>query len=61
MSTPAGKRHGRAAALAELRLGVGSRYRADVIEALAGIVAARTDRGQRRRQVDTQAEERGAA
>ena len=61
MSTPAGKRHGRAAALAELRSGVGSRYRADVIETLARIVAARTDRGQRRRQVDAQAEERGAA
>ncbi|MDP9468055.1 MAG: GAF domain-containing protein [Chloroflexota bacterium] len=61
MATPAGKRRGRAAALADLRSAVGKRYRAEVVEALATVVAARQDRGQRRRRVDMAARERGAA
>ena len=61
MATPAGKRRGRAAAVAELRAEVGRRYRGDVVEALATVVAARRDRGHRRRSVDHQADERGAA
>ena len=60
MSTPAGKRRGRAAALASLRGLVGTRYRADVIDALAAVVSARSDRGDRRRQVDA-TKVRGAA
>ena len=61
MATPAGKRHGRAAALADLRAEVPKRYRGDVVEALATVVAARRDRGHRRRRVDHPARERGAA
>ncbi len=61
MATPAGKRRGRTAALAELQAQVGKRYRSEVVEALATVVAARRDRGQRRRQVDRPASERGAA
>jgi hypothetical protein len=61
MGTPAGKRRGRAAALADLRGQVGKRYRSDVVEALATVVAVRHDRGQRRRRVDRAARERGAA
>ncbi len=61
MASPAGKRRGRAAALAHLRAQVGKRYRRDVVEALATVVAARRDRGQRRRRVDQAARERGAA
>ncbi|MGZ8563410.1 MAG: diguanylate cyclase domain-containing protein, partial [Candidatus Limnocylindria bacterium] len=61
MATPAGKRRGRTAALAELRAQVGKRYRSEVVEALATVVAARRDRGQRRRRVDHPASERGAA
>jgi diguanylate cyclase (GGDEF)-like protein/excisionase family DNA binding protein len=61
MGTPAGKRRGRAAALAELRGAVGKRYRANVVEALATVVAAHRDRGHRRRRVDTAAQARGAA
>ena len=56
-----GKRRGRAAALAALRSAVGTRYRAEVVEALATVVAARTDGGQQRRRSDRQARERGAA
>jgi diguanylate cyclase (GGDEF)-like protein/excisionase family DNA binding protein len=56
-----GKRRGRAAALAALRSAVGTRYRAEVVEALATVVAARTDGGQQRRRSDQQARERGAA
>jgi diguanylate cyclase (GGDEF)-like protein len=56
-----GKRRGRAAALSALRSGVGTRYRAEVVEALAAVVAARTDGGQQRRQTDRQARQRGAA
>jgi diguanylate cyclase (GGDEF)-like protein/excisionase family DNA binding protein len=56
-----GKRRGRAAALTILRAGVGARYRAEVVEALATVVAARADRGQSRRRSDAQARERGAA
>jgi diguanylate cyclase (GGDEF)-like protein len=61
LGTPAGKRRGRAAALAELRAAVGKRYRANVVEALATVVAAHRDHGHRRRQVDAEAEVRGAA
>jgi len=61
MATPAGKRRGRAAALADLRAQVGKRYRGDVVEALATVVAARRDRGHRRRSVDRAVRERGAA
>jgi diguanylate cyclase (GGDEF)-like protein len=56
-----GKRRGRAAALTTMRAAVGSRYRAEVIEALATLVSARTHRGQQRRRSDGQARERGAA
>ena len=56
-----GKRRGRAAALTALRSGVGSRYRAEVVEGLAIVVAARPDRSQRRRQGDAPAAELGAA
>jgi response regulator RpfG family c-di-GMP phosphodiesterase len=56
-----GKRRGRAAALAALRSAVGTRYRAEVVEALATVVAARTGGGQQRRRSDQQASERGAA
>ena len=56
-----GKRRGRAAALTALRSEVGTRYRAEVVEALAAVVAARTDAGQQRRQTDRQARQRGAA
>jgi len=56
-----GKRHGRAAAAAELRAGIGPRFRADVVEALATVVAARRDPGKRRRQADAPARVRGAA
>jgi diguanylate cyclase (GGDEF)-like protein/excisionase family DNA binding protein len=56
-----GKRRGRATALAALRSAVGTRYRAEVVDALATVVAARTDRGQNRRRSDRQARERGAA
>jgi response regulator RpfG family c-di-GMP phosphodiesterase len=56
-----GKRRGRAAALTALRSGVGTRYRAEVVEALAAIVAARSDAGQQRRQTDRPARQRGAA
>jgi len=50
-----------AAALTALRSEVGTRYRAEVVEALAAVVAARTDAGQQRRQTDRQARQRGAA
>jgi diguanylate cyclase (GGDEF)-like protein len=56
-----GKRRGRAAALTALRAAVGTRYRAEVVEALATVVVARTVRGQQRRQSDRRADERGAA
>jgi diguanylate cyclase (GGDEF)-like protein len=56
-----GKRRGRAAILAALRSAVGTRYRAEVVEALATVVSARTVRGQHRRRSDQQADERGAA
>jgi response regulator RpfG family c-di-GMP phosphodiesterase len=56
-----GKRRGRATALSALRAGVGTRYRAEVVEGLAVVVAARPDRSQRRRQGDAPAAELGAA
>jgi diguanylate cyclase (GGDEF)-like protein/excisionase family DNA binding protein len=56
-----GKRRGRAAALAELRAAIGSRYRAEVVEALATVVAVRHDRGHRRRKMDQPANQLGAA
>jgi hypothetical protein len=58
---PTGKRRGRAAAVAELRAGIGPRFRADVVEALATVVAARRDPGHRRRQADTPVRVQGAA
>jgi diguanylate cyclase (GGDEF)-like protein len=61
ITTPAGKARGRSAVLAELRSAVGRRYRSDVVEALAAVVAARRDPGHRRRQVDAQVRARGAA
>ncbi|MEP6807078.1 MAG: GAF domain-containing protein [Chloroflexota bacterium] len=61
MGSPAGKRRGRAAAVAELRSKVGKRYRGDVVDALATVVAARADRGQRRRRVDAPTKVHGAA
>ena len=61
MSGVDGKRRGRAAALTSLRSEVGTRYRAEVVEALAALVAARSDGGQQRRQTDRQARQRGAA
>lgn len=61
MSTSAGKRGGRAAAVAELRSGVGTRFRADVVEALAADVAANRDPGKRRRLADRPVRVRGAA
>ncbi|MEX1072174.1 MAG: diguanylate cyclase, partial [Chloroflexota bacterium] len=57
----AGRRRGRAAALAELRGNVGPRFRGDVVEALAGVVAVRLDSGKRRREADTPTRRRGAA
>ncbi len=56
-----GKRRGRAAALNALRAGIGTRYRAEVVEALATVVAARADRGQHRRRTDAPAVDSGAA
>jgi response regulator RpfG family c-di-GMP phosphodiesterase len=56
-----GKRRGRAAALTAMRAAVGTRYRAEVVEALATVVSARTHRGQQRRRSDRPARERGAA
>jgi diguanylate cyclase (GGDEF)-like protein/excisionase family DNA binding protein len=56
-----GKRHGRASALTALRAAVGTRYRSEVVEALATVVSARTDRGQQRRRSDAQVREQGAA
>ncbi len=47
-----GSRRGRAAILAELRGGVGTRYRGEVVEALAVVVSARPHRGERRRRED---------
>jgi HD-GYP domain-containing protein (c-di-GMP phosphodiesterase class II) len=61
MGSPAGKRRGRAAALADLRSHVPKRYRAEVVDALATVVAAHADRGQRRRSVDATPRVRGAA
>jgi diguanylate cyclase (GGDEF)-like protein/excisionase family DNA binding protein len=56
-----GKRYGRAAALAALRAAVGTRYRAEVVEALATVVAARAGGGQHRRKSDAEARQKGAA
>jgi diguanylate cyclase (GGDEF)-like protein len=56
-----GKRKGRSAALAAMRGAVGTRYRAEVVEALATVVEARTDRGQHRRRTDAGTRKRGAA
>jgi HD-GYP domain-containing protein (c-di-GMP phosphodiesterase class II) len=56
-----GKRKGRAATLTAMRAAIGTRYRAEVVEALATVVSARTDRGQHRRSSDTSAREQGAA
>ena len=56
-----GKRRGRAAALTALRAGIPTRYRAEVVEALATVVAARYDQGQHRRRSDVPAVESGAA
>jgi hypothetical protein len=44
-----------------MRAAVGTRYRAEVVEALATVVSARADRGQHRRMSDTPAREQGAA
>ncbi len=56
-----GKRKGRSAALAAMRAAVGTRYRAEVVEALATVVEARADRGEHRRRTDAAAGQRGAA
>ena len=56
-----GPRLGRAAAMTRLRSGVGTRYRPEVIEALAAVVAARPHHGERRRREDAARAERGAA
>ncbi|HTI29596.1 MAG TPA: GAF domain-containing protein [Methylomirabilota bacterium] len=56
-----GKPRGRSAALTALRAGIGTRYRAEVVEALATVVAARDGRGQHRRRSDAPAVESGAA
>jgi diguanylate cyclase (GGDEF)-like protein/excisionase family DNA binding protein len=61
ISSSIGKRRGRAAALAEIRSSVGSRYRAEVVEALALVVAARSNRGHNRRRSDMTAQAQGAA
>jgi len=61
LSGTTGKRRGRAAALTALQAGVGSRYRAEVVAALAAVVAARADRGHHRRRSDAPAVESGAA
>jgi len=60
LSGGTGKRRGRAAALTAMRAAVGTRYRAEAVEALATVVAARTDRGQQRRSSDARAVEQGA-
>ena len=57
----AGARRGRASVLAELRSGIGTKYRAEVVEALATVVSARPHRGQRRRREDAPRKVRGAA
>ncbi len=57
----AGARRGRAAIVAELRSGVGKRYRAEVVEALAAVVSARPHRGEQRRREDAPKRVRGAA
>ncbi len=56
-----GTRRGRAPILAELRIGVPARFRAEVVEALATVVSARPHRGQRRRSDDAPMRVRGAA
>jgi response regulator RpfG family c-di-GMP phosphodiesterase len=56
-----GRRKGRAAALAAMRAAVGTRFRAEVVEALATVVGARADRGQHRRRTDAGSRQRGAA
>ena len=61
LSGAEGKRKGRAAALAAMRAAVGTRYRGEVVEALATVVAARPARGQQRRRSDAAAREEGAA
>ena len=57
----AGARRGRAVILTELRSGIGTRYRADVVEALAAVVSARPHRGEQRRREDAPKRVRGAA
>jgi diguanylate cyclase (GGDEF)-like protein/excisionase family DNA binding protein len=61
MTAGAGRRPGRAAALAALRDGVAGPIRSDVLDALGAVVADRRDPGSRRRSDDLVAEERGAA
>ena len=56
-----GKRKGRAAALTAMRAAVGTRYRGEVVEALATVVAARPARGQHRRRGDAADQAEGAA
>jgi len=58
---PRGRQRGRAAVLATLRQAAPARYRRDVVEALATVVSARPDRGQRRRREDGAGQVRGAA
>ena len=57
----AGKRQDRRAALEQLRAVVGTRYRKDVVEALAGVVSVRPRVPKRRRREDAPAKARGAA
>jgi len=57
----AGVRKDRRAALDELRGVVGTRYRKDVVEALASVVSVKPRVPKRRRREDTRARVRGAA
>ncbi|HEX2142142.1 MAG TPA: GAF domain-containing protein [Candidatus Limnocylindria bacterium] len=61
MLTVSGQAHDRQSALEQIRAGVGSRYRREVIEALASVVAARPRRRARRRRQDEQPDIEGAA
>jgi diguanylate cyclase (GGDEF)-like protein/excisionase family DNA binding protein len=57
----AGARQDRRAALDQLRAAVGTRYRKDVVEALAAVVSVNPRVSKRRRREDAQAGARGAA
>ena len=61
MSTSGGRRRGRSATVDALRAKVGSRFSAEAVEALATVVAARRDAGQRRRRGDAGTRSQGAA